>query len=115
MEQGIFHLIKPKHCNTEYKKKVSLCPSLGSAQSVKTHNLGWYHDLNTNIAGKEVKPTLSQSLSPSPHVMWWVPSGRTAHVCSVTIRLTTQMVLPTDQPRWQHDTITADTFPILIL
>lgn len=38
--------------------------------------------------------------------MWCVPSGRTAHVCSVNIRLTTQMVLPTDPPRWQHDTIT---------
>lgn len=62
MEQGTFHLIKPKHCNTEYKKKVSLCPSLGSAQSVTTHNLGWYHELNTNIAGKKVKPALSQSL-----------------------------------------------------
>lgn len=34
MEEGTFHLIKPKHYDSECKKKVNFCPALGSEQSV---------------------------------------------------------------------------------
>lgn len=34
VEQGTFHLINPKHRDTEDKEKVDLCPSLCSEGSV---------------------------------------------------------------------------------